>query len=333
MRAAGKLTTICVRMPDERYDESRYASQVAQLIGSRHHTVDVAADPASDLIALITQLGLPFGDSSLLPTYWACRAASREVKVLLTGDGGDEVFYGYERYQVAAMLQWFRPIAWLIPLALLRENDPKSRSSKLARLVRAARLDSFTSLLALFQQSDLDQLLPPHVERRVGWGATLWAQSVRENDLRDHLESDMLRKVDTASMAVPVETRAPFLDQNLLRELIGLTPAQAMPRGQRKGLLRNIARKHLPAEIVDRPKMGFAIPIGEWFRSDFGGMKQLLMDHLQSSEPWGPPALGIELNMKFVRRMLEEHMSGRRDHDQRLYMLLVLSIWARSLPR
>ena len=109
-----------------------------------------------------------------------------------------------------------------------------------------------------------------------------------------------------------------------------------MPRGQRKGLLRQVARKYLPAEIVDRPKQGFAIPIGEWFRSDYGGMKQLLMDHLNSAEPWGPPSLGIELNMKFVRQMLDEHMSKRRDHSQRLYMLLVLSIWARwigSLPR
>ena len=109
-----------------------------------------------------------------------------------------------------------------------------------------------------------------------------------------------------------------------------------MPRGQRKGLLRQVARKYLPAEIVDRPKQGFAIPIGEWFRSDYGGMKQLLMDHLNSAEPWGPPSLGIELNMKFVRQMLDEHMSKRRDHSQRLYMLLVLSIWTKwigSLPR
>ena len=110
-----------------------------------------------------------------------------------------------------------------------------------------------------------------------------------------------------------------------------------MPRGQRKGLLRQVARKYLPSEIVDRPKQGFAIPIGEWFRTDYGGMRTLLLDHLNSAEPWGPPSLGIDLNMKFVRQMLDEHMgtgmSGRvkRDHSQRLYMLLVLSIWAKWL--
>lgn len=110
-----------------------------------------------------------------------------------------------------------------------------------------------------------------------------------------------------------------------------------MPRGQRKGLLRNVARKYFPSEIVDRPKMGFAIPIGEWFRSDFGGMRTLLLDRLGSREPFGPPSLGIDLNMAYVRQMLDEHLgtgpSGlvKRDHSQRLYMLLVLSIWAEWL--
>ena len=114
-----------------------------------------------------------------------------------------------------------------------------------------------------------------------------------------------------------------------------------MPRGQRKGLLRTIARKYLPAEIVDRPKMGFAIPIGEWFRSDYGGMRQLLYDHLESADPFpGLAEAGVELNMDFVRRMLREHDAAGekslnpwhgRDHSQRLYMLLVLSIWCRWL--
>lgn len=108
-----------------------------------------------------------------------------------------------------------------------------------------------------------------------------------------------------------------------------------MPRGQRKGLLRQVARKYFPSEIVDRPKQGFAIPIGEWFRSDYGGLRTMLLDHLNATEPFGPPSLGIDLNMKFVRQMLDEHLgtgpSGRvvRDHSQRLYVLLVLSIWAK----
>jgi asparagine synthase (glutamine-hydrolysing) len=333
-RAAGRLTTICIRMPSQRYDESQYAAEVARHIGSEHHTVDAATDgggPAADLVMLIRQLGLPFGDSSLLPTYWACRAASQHARVVLTGDGGDELFYGYERYQAAGWMEALRLLALLVPTGLLPQRDPKSRWAKAARLVRAARANSYTSLLAIFQADELRQLVPPMSDYMVGWGINWGTEAARNDDLRENLASDMLRKLDTASMAVPIETRAPFLDQNLIRELYGLTPRQAMPRGQRKGLLRSIARRHLPASIVDRPKMGFAIPIGEWFRTDHGGMKQLLMDHLESREPWGPPSAGIELNTNYIRRLLDEHMSGRRDHGQKLYMLLVLSIWANQI--
>jgi asparagine synthase (glutamine-hydrolysing) len=143
----------------------------------------------------------------------------------------------------------------------------------------------------------------------------------------------MLRKVDTATMASGLEARAPFLAPGVAATALALTRQQLWPAGQRKGLLRLIARKRLPAEIVDRPKMGFAIPIGEWFRTDHGGMRQLLHDHLESAEPWGNAVLGIELNRRYIRRMLDEHMQERRDHGQRLYMLLVLSIWAKWLTR
>ena len=138
-------------------------------------------------------------------------------------------------------------------------------------------------------------------------------------------------------MAVPLEQRSPFLDRALGEACLSVPISALMPRGQRKGLLRQVARKSLPAEIVDRPKMGFAIPIGEWFRSDYGGLRTMLLDHLNSTEPFGPPSLGIDLNMAFIRQMLDEHLgtgpSGlvKRDHSQRLYMLLVLSIWAKWL--
>src|SRR5690606_16370842 len=107
-----------------------------------------------------------------------------------------------------------------------------------------------------------------------------------------------------------VEARAPFLDREFGEAIVhGLSKDVLLPNNQRKGLLRAVARKYFPPEIVDRPKMGFAIPIGEWFRSDYGGMRQLLHDHLTSTEPFGPPSLGIEamINMNFVRQMLREH--------------------------
>lgn len=155
------------------------------------------------------------------------------------------------------------------------------------------------------------------------------------------LPSDYLRKVDLASMYIPVETRAPLLNRRLQWAATELGSMNY--KSDSKNVLRCIARKYLPDHIVDRPKQGFAIPIGEWFRSDYGGMRQLLYDHLHSSDPFpGLAEAGVELNMKFVERMLREHDAAGeksinpwhgRDHSQRLYMLLVLSIWSKWLKR
>lgn len=144
-------------------------------------------------------------------------------------------------------------------------------------------------------------------------------------------------------MAVPIEVRCPFLDPRLAEAALGTPPDILMPNGERKGLLKQVARRYLPEHIINRPKRGFAIPIGEWFRTDYGQMRQLLHDHLRSADPFpGLADAGVDINMKFVERMLREHDAAGeksvnpwhgRDHSQRLYMLLVLSIWAKWLER
>ncbi|MBX3376575.1 MAG: asparagine synthase (glutamine-hydrolyzing) [Phycisphaeraceae bacterium] len=351
-REGRELDAFTVRMPELRMDESDCASAIARHIGIRHHIVDCEARPADELPWLVEQAGVPFGDSSLLPSFWVSREARRHVKVVLGGDGGDEMFLGYERHQA------IRPLGWLarLPRSLRRRAasamwpNASSRSlrTKMSRLLNASAASGYKELTAVFPapfdwmlglrsashhaidaQSDLHH-----------FGMTMSDEmTALRFDLMFYLPDDLMRKVDTASMAVALELRSPLLAACLARKAMQATVGSLMPGGQRKGLLRAVARKYLPAEIVDRPKQGFAIPIGEWFRTDYGGMKQLLMDHLNSAEPWGPPSLGIDLNMKFVRQMLDEHMgtgpSGRivRDHSQRLYMLLVLSIWAKWVGR
>lgn len=323
-RGKGVLQTFTVRMPDARYDESAIAERVAAMIGTLHLTLDPDPHPAQDIVRLIQQMGLPFGDSSLLPAHWVSRAACQHVKVCLAGDGGDEMFLGYERHVAD---RWLRRWGGLLKAIPIRGGShPKFMSAKLARLVNAARHGGYPELIAIFQHEDARTLLGD-IPRQPN---TVLAQ--REGFAFDrgvYLPEDLLRKSDSASMSVALELREPFLDRAISAACYLASESNLMPRGQRKGLLRQVARRYFPAEIVDRPKQGFAIPIGEWFRSDYGGMKQLLMDHLSSAEPWGPPRLGIELNKKFVRQMVDEHMNERRDHSQRLYMLLVLSIWAR----
>jgi asparagine synthase (glutamine-hydrolysing) len=333
-KARGQIDTFSVRMPDPRYDESREAQVVASHIKSRHQTLDCKATPTDDLLHLIPQLGLPLGDSSLLPTYWVSRAARNVAPVALGGDGGDELFCGYERHVAA---RWLRHMAGALRLTpqIAQGKSSRSRRAKFRRLQSAARY-GYAELQAVFLLDDLRTLMP---QADFAWYAIrpFHCDDPAGQDFWTSLCDDLLCKVDTASMSVALEVRSPFLSTAMIEAGLRAPYSDLMPRGQRKGLLRQIARKYLPAEIVDRPKMGFAIPIGEWFRSDYGGLRTMLLDHLNSTEPFGPPALGIELNMKFVRQMLDEHLgtgpSGRvvRDHSQRLYMLLVLSIWAKWL--
>jgi len=343
-QAAGPLQTFCVRMPDPRYDESAIAEHVAGLIGTCHTTLECDADPANDLVMLIEQLGLPFGDSSLLPAYWVSRAARRHVKVALTGDGGDELFAGYERYMAHGVLRRWGWLLSLIPSDPLPARDPKSRWSKLARLARAARGGGAEDLALIFDPLQVEKLFG---QTGSGNGPRHWSgpEAALGNAMGllhgsfssllsaglEYLSGDLLRKMDTASMSVALETRAPFLDSHLTAAVHAANPADLIPHGRRKGLLRQVARGHFPATTVDRPKMGFAIPVGDWFRTDYGGMKTLLMDHLGSSDPW--PDLTPGIDRAYVRRLVDEHMSAARDHSQRLYALLVLSIWAMKLRR
>ena len=346
------VAAFTVRMPIARFDESPVAGRVARHIGMRHQVLECQPAPAADLVALIQQLGLPFGDSSLLPSHWVSRAAREVARVALGGDGGDELFMGYDRHKAIRWLRWLdalpRESRQALAGAVAADANPRSTRTRLSRLLNASAHDGYKELVAIFA-APLDEHLGLRKQGEHGWSAIQHFGMTHEGsndrfgalnastamalrfDRLFYLPCDILRKTDTASMSVALEVRAPFLDHALALAAMNAPVSCLMPRGQRKGLLRQVARKYFPAEIVDRPKQGFAIPIGEWFRSDYGGMKQLLVDHLNSTEPWGPPRLGIELNMKFVRQMVDEHMNERRDHSQRLYMLLVLSIWAKWL--
>jgi asparagine synthase (glutamine-hydrolysing) len=296
-------------------------------------------EPAEDLVRLIETLGQPFGDSSLLPTAWVSRAAREHVTVALSGDGGDELFVGYDRYLAAGPLARHWRLMRRIPAVLLRRTHPRSPWHKLGRLGVMARDFPELGVLAteaIFSTQQVADLLgtplppappPPSLAPASDTAAHDVAMSaLRRADVRGYLPDDLLCKVDTASMAVALEIRCPFLDRDLARAVLTV-PAGALCTGRRrKGLLRAIARKYLPASAVDRPKMGFAVPIGQWFRADFGGLRTLLLDQLHSAEPFGP----IHLQRRPVRRLLDEHMAGVTDHGQRLFALLTLSIWAGS---
>ncbi len=347
------LRTFTVRMPDGRIDESESAAATARYLGTEHHTLDCDPNPAEDLVNLIHQLGLPFGDSSLLPTYWVSKAAREHVKVALSGDGADELFGGYRRHVVDDVLTNWRGLLGKLPRSLPGRRYPGSRADYLSRLFAAAAGRGYPDLLAIFSSPDFDRLLGRSGKQKRDKDFDRMIQSTKsrfpssfpndalQHDFNQYLPDDILRKTDTASMAVGLEVRAPFLARELVEAALRTPLDVLMPKGERKGLLKQVARKYLPDHIVDRPKQGFAIPIGEWFRTDYGSMRTLLYDHLESADPFpGLAEAVVNINMDFVRRMLREHDAAGeksinpwhgRDHSQRLYMLLVLSIWAKWL--
>ncbi len=330
-RLAGRLHTFTVRMPDAAYDEAPVARQIARRLGSTHDTLDCDAKPAEDLVRLIEQLGLPLGDSSLLPTHWVSRAAGRHVKVALTGDGGDELFGGYERYRAAPILARARPALRLVPSWPGRSAQPKSLLSKLSRLGDAARGWGYADLLAIFGSRDLPRLLgvsgplpPPVADPR---------DDAPRADFTTYLPADLLRKVDTASMAVPIEVRAPLLATTILDAALSAPLAELMPRGRRKGLLRHLAARYLPIDVINRPKSGFAIPISGWLRTDFGSLRTLMRDLLAALDAFAPIDRAVPIDPRAVTRMMDEHDCGSRDHGQRLYAITAVAAWCRWLRR
>ena len=340
------LATYTVRMPAAGFDESAIAASVAKHLGVKHTVLDCDPDPAEDLLRLIPQLGLPFGDSSLLPTHWVSCAAREHVRVALTGDGGDELFLGYDRNRAIRLLDELsrcpEPLRSSLASRRLGGRTPASRLGRAERLMAATGHFGYKEIVAIFPTPMFESLgfSPRHGDH---WGMTITDDdstepTARRFDLLFYLPEDLLRKSDTASMACSLEVRAPLLARAVAQPAINAPIQTLMPNGQRKGLLKQVARRYLPASIVNRPKQGFAVPIGDWFRTDYGHMRQLLHDHLESTDPF--PNLPIDINMTFVRQMLREHDAAGeksinpwhgRDHSQRLYMLLVLSIWSKWL--
>lgn len=323
-----RLRTFTVQMPDARMDETPFANAVAAHLGTDHAVLACRQTGAADLQSLIAQLGLPFGDSSLLPTHWVSAAAREHVTVALGGDGGDELFAGYNRYFAQRAMHRLRALnpalralpAWSV--RLLHGN--------LARVANAARNNGYHDILTIFRTPQLRELVPStdldailrdaYVPRPV-------TDDARHDDFAHYLPEDLMRKVDTAAMAVALEVRAPLLSRSLVDAALG-APLSAVEAGEgRKGLLRQVARRLVPAQAVDRRKQGFGVPVGRWFRTDFGGMRTLLNDRLTSTQPFGPPSLGVNIHLPAVRKLLDEHAAEHHDHGQRLYMLLVLSLW------
>ncbi|HXW05838.1 MAG TPA: asparagine synthase (glutamine-hydrolyzing) [Vicinamibacterales bacterium] len=334
------VRTFSIGFDEPQFDELQHARVVARHFGTDHHEFVVRPDALSILDRLIQHFDEPFGDSSAIPTWYVSELARRHVTVVLSGDGGDELFGGYDRYlphpRVAAFDRWCPPGAR--PLAsTVWPWLPHGATGK--NFLRHASRDNpgrYLDAVGFFQRDEKHALLTPDLRarlrgrdaeaamvRRFGRLAPLsWPAQMMHFDFETYLPEDILTKVDRMSMAHSIESRVPLLD-NAVVEYAARLPADLKIRhGRRKHILKQVAAQLLPADILSRRKQGFGVPIGVWFR---GGLGDLFADVLYS--PRARQRGYFE--RPFVDRLVREHLGGRRDHTLRLWALLVFELWHR----
>jgi asparagine synthase (glutamine-hydrolysing) len=339
VRAAnGPVETFTIGFSDDAYDERAHARAIAERLGTVHHEQVVEpSDLTSVLPLLVRHYGEPYADSSSIPTYYLSRMASGSITVALAGDGGDELLAGYERHTAARLATAVDRLPVRVRAALGGAGtglfrggpDPKSRGQKLHRFFASLGMpagERFADWAGTLTADEYAALEPgaPHVALPEPPGNARRAlDRVLEADLHGYLPGDLLAKIDIASMACSLEVRAPLLDHRLV-EWTARLPVGYKQRGlQRKRLMHDGLALHLPRELFDRPKMGFAAPIARWMR---GELRELVSDALL--EPRSVQRGWVDGER--VERAMREHFDGRRDNSRALWTLLMLELWHRE---
>ena len=335
------VQTFSIGFDDPRYDELEHARSVARHFGTEHHEFVVKPDALAILDDLIRHFDEPFGDSSAIPTWYVSEIARRHVTVVLSGDGGDELFGGYERYsphpRTAAFDRWTPPatrsVASLVWPLLPHGATGKNFLRRAARDERGRYLDQ----IGYFQRDEKDALLTGDVRSRIAgtdaearlathfarFSRLPWHGQMMNFDFETYLPEDILTKVDRMSMAHSIESRVPLLDNQVVEFAARLPAALKIKDGRKKHILKAAAAGLLPAGILARRKQGFAVPVGGWFRGD---LREFFSDVLLSARA---RERGY-FEPRFVERLVREHVTSRRDHALRLWGLVVFELWHRE---
>jgi asparagine synthase (glutamine-hydrolysing) len=337
------VKTFSIGFGQASYDETRFARAVAEQFSTDHREFRVEPEALSIMPRLARHYGEPFADPSAIPSFYLAELTSRHVTVALNGDGGDESFAGYTRYgrgNLLLRLRGLRPLA--APLTRLPEG-PAQRSAR-TRIRRHASAiakppwEAYGMGIMIFEREQRARLLSPAFAAELGefeaesvLAAPWRTSSARELpdrmldlDVQTYLAGDLLPKMDIATMAYSLEARSPFLD-HVLMEFAAALPARMKLRGTRgKRILKQALRGTLPDEILDRPKMGFGVPLDHWFRHE---LRDLPAERLLD-----PAALERGyLRREEIERLIAEHHDGRADHSFRLWSLLQLDSWHREV--
>jgi asparagine synthase (glutamine-hydrolysing) len=348
MEGSGRVRTFSIGFDVERFDETAYARQVAARYDTEHHEFRVAADAIEVLPRLVWHYGEPFADASALPSFYLSELTRRHVTVALNGDGGDENFAGYARYRAQLYAEYLGRLPRPLRRGLAASAGAVARSPRSGRLPgRIARVltavdepawQRYDRMMSYFTRADLDELYEPE------FAATLpdprpgdalirdpWLRSdahspigrILDVDVQTYLPDDLLVKMDIATMAHSLEVRSPFLDHVLMERVAQLPDRLKLRRGAPKALLKHAVRPWLPDAVVDRPKMGFGVPIANWFRGPLARLPgDVLLDSRATSRGMMRPGV--------VRRLIDDHQASRADNSGKLWALLQLELWLRT---
>ena len=332
-----KVQTYSIGFHSAQFNEAHHAKQVANFLGTNHHEEILNPDPALVAEKISQVLDQPFADSSIVPTYLLAKFARENLIVALGGDGGDEVFGGYDRYLATPVMQKLNP---LLSLARAGLNIAGKKSFGNTRKINrvGSQLSSkrslaarYSSILSLTQPHELLTLLNPNFQTKTAetayinqfnqGGISSFDRMIR-SDFDAYLPGDLLVKVDIATMANSLELRSPMLDVNVVEWGVSLPRKYKIKGFETKHILKDVARSLVPANLIDRPKMGFGIPRAEWLRT---GMKEMVIDTLTDTTAtqrgW--------LNPVEVKKVINLHMAGE-DKDNLIWPMLMLELWART---
>jgi asparagine synthase (glutamine-hydrolysing) len=343
------VVTTTVGFAERSHSELEHARAVAEALGTEHHALVVKPDAMADLPRLVWHLDQPFADSSALPTYYVSRAARERVTVALSGDGGDELFAGYQRrYGIHRLEQRLRRLipgpvrrGVLAPLGRLYPRSDRIPRPLRLKLVLSNLGQSFERAyfndMSLFLDEEKRALCTPEFLAQARHhdsfaGFTRHFDRVRDADplsrvlyvdFKTWLANDILVKVDRMSMACSLEVRSPLLDHKIIEFAASLPPALKFRGSVSKFLLKQHVASRLPAIPVHRPKQGFELPLTSWLR---GELKDMTRDLLFSTRAAGRGYVRPEA----VKRLWDDHQRGYRSHASQIWALMVLELWHRQ---
>ncbi len=336
-KLAGPIQTFTVGFADRKYDESGDARAISKYLGTVHTEVPIDQTQFAEFLDSASKYyDEPFSDSSLIATYFLAKATKEHVSVALSGDGGDELFCGYQKYrnlaQLRPVLQLPRFVRTAISQALARVPDSTSR--KVAHVLESDSIsDLMRWLVSVWKPDELTRLMPSACTK---WDdtqvASTWARfggrddvsRLMAGDIKSYLCDDILQKVDRASMAVALEIRCPLLDYRVIEFAMRLPLALKVRHGRQKYLLRKLLARYLPPKLWDgRPKHGLNVPVKAWYRAE---RRERMTETIRELGARLPGTLSVDTMLQFA----DAHVGGRVDYSQKLFSLESLNYWMKA---